>query len=342
MNEGKRVGDGEEMDKQRKQISIKINGSERPFTTEKMSSPKQAEIEVCAAKEEEEVPLLEELGNKTGRNIVDFTQLRKSAIRKTKRKSFSSFVTKKVKAALVSIFTAVMIGTGFGLVMLHFISNQKANENLEENHSLSSNPAFLPANDNTKEPGLGENVKQSSLSIYVIQAGVFSTSEAAQEYANKLKSFHIPTVVVGENPTSLFIGIGMEKEALRPISERYKEAGQDTYIKPLTFDIAADSKIKSLLVTSQPFYEKLISISAQLLEGNTLSNETWTELEKEYKQFLSIEIPDDTNAAKYEKYLKNTYSLLTSYRQTNDIEKLSNAQQELLKALLSYITYANK
>jgi stage II sporulation protein B len=333
-------GDGEKMDKQGKQISIKINGSERPFTTEKMPVSSAAKNEICAAKEEEEA-LFSNVENKessTDNNIVDFEDLRKSAVRKTKKKSFNSTFGKQFKSAFVSIFTAVVVGTGFGFIVLNFISDEKANVVLKEGAVSSSDSALPQQSIDTKEkpiPALGEN---SSFSVHVIQAGVFTTPEAARAHMRKLNESHIPAVAVGKNPTYLFIGIGLEKEALRPISELYNQKGQATYIKPLTFEMAADSKTKKVLEASQYFYEQLISSSVQLLGGNSSSNEIWEDLQKEYKRFQSIDVPSDQNAAEYKKHIETAYLLLTSYQQTKDMEALFKAQQELLEALTAYLT----
>ncbi|HZG60695.1 MAG TPA: hypothetical protein VEY68_09560 [Anoxybacillus sp.] len=330
------------MDKQGNKISIKINGSERPFTTEEMDIPKSVKNEICAAKEEKTEVLFEKAKNKeeNERNMIDLTELRKSTARPTKKKTFNSTVSKPIKSAVVSIFTAVIIGTSFGFVVLNFLSEEKANGTMEEG-VFSSNSALLSSQTETKEQ-VANSAQQLSFSVHVIQAGVFSTSEAAREYRKKLNDAGIPAVVVGESPTYLFIGIGLEKEALYPVSEFYKQQGQETYIKPLTFAAAADSKAQKMLAASQSFYEKLISASAQLLGGNSLTSEIRGELQTKYKQFQAVKVPNDKNAAEYKKRLENAYALLTSYEQTKDAQVLPKIQQQLLEALTFYMTFTSK
>jgi stage II sporulation protein B len=335
-------GDGEKMDKQGNKISIKINGSERPFTTEEMAIPESIKNEICAAKEEKKKLLFENAKNKEENesNIIDLTELRKSTVRPTKKKSFNSTVSKPIKSAFLSIFTAVVIGTSFGFVVLNFLSEEKANGTMEEGVS-TSNSALLSSHTETKEQA-ANSAQQLSFSVHVIQAGVFSTLESAREYMKKLNDAGIPAVAVGESPTYLFIGIGLEKETLRPVSELYKQKGQETYIKPLTFANAADSKAQKMLTASQSFYEKLISTSAQLLGGNSLSREIRGDLQNEYKQFQTIKVPNDKNAAKYKKRLENAYTLLTSYQQTKDAQLLPKIQQQLLEALTFYMMFTSK
>jgi stage II sporulation protein B len=330
------------MDKQGNKISIKINGSERPFTTEEMAISKTVNNEICAAKEEEKELLFENSENKEGkeRNTLALTGLRKSGARPIKKKMFNSTISKPIKSAFVSIFTAVVIGTSFGFVVLNFLSEEKANGTMEEGVS-TSNSALLSTHTATKEQA-ANSAQQLSFSVHVIQAGVFSTLESAREYRKKLNDAGIPAVAVGESPTYLFIGIGLEKEALRPVSELYKQKGQETYIKPLTFAAAADSEAQKMLSASQTFYEKLISASAQLLAGNSLTSEMKGELQHEYKQFKTVKVPKGKTAAEYKKRLENAYALLTSYQQTKDVQSLPKIQQQLLEALTFYMTFTSK
>jgi stage II sporulation protein B len=323
-------GDGEKMDKQGNKISIKINGSERPFTTEEMDN------EICAAKEEKKERLMEQAKNKEEyeSNIIDLTELRKSQARPIKKKAFNDTAS-KYKSVFISIFTAVVIGTSFGVVMLNFLSEEKANGTLKE-EAESVNAALLPPRTETKEQA-ADSTQPSSFSVHVVQAGVFSTAEAAGEYKKKLTDAGIPTVAIGENPTYLFIGIGIEKEALRPISEHYEQKGQKTYIKPLTLAPEADAETNKMLAASQSFYEKLISASVQLLAGQPLSDEIKGDLQNEYKQFQTVKAPSDKNAAEYKKRLENAYILFISYDQTKDAQLLPKMQEQLLEALMFYM-----
>jgi stage II sporulation protein B len=330
------------MDKQESKISIKINGSERPFTTEEIVISKPVKNEICAAKEEEKELVFENAKNQEENesSMIDLTGLRKSGARPIKKKMFNNTVSKPIKSAFVSIFTAVVIGTSFGFVVLNFLSEEKANVTMEEEVS-TSNSALLSSHTEKKEQA-ANSAQQLSFSVHVIQAGVFSTSKAAREYMEKLNDVGIPVTAVGENPTYLFIGIGLEKEALRPVSELYKQKGQETYIKTLTFATAEDSKAQKMLTASQSFYEKLISASAQLLAGNSLTSEMKGELQNEYNQFKTVKVPSDKNAAEYKKRLENAYALLTSYQQTKDVQSLPKIQQQLLEALTFYMTFTSK
>ncbi|MBA2871614.1 stage II sporulation protein B [Anoxybacillus calidus] len=334
------------MDKQGNKISIKINGSERSFTAKETVIPKPVtepvKNEICAAKEEEKELLFENVKSKeeNERHMIDFTGLRKLAARPIKKKSFNSTVSKHIKSAFVSIFTAVAIGTSFGFVVLNFLSEDRANGTPKE-EGVSSSSALLSSHTETKELA-ANSAQQLSFSVYVVQAGVFSTLESAKEYRKKLNDAGIPAVVVGESPTYLFIGIGLEKEALYPVSELYKQKGQETYIKPLTLATADNSKAQKMLAASQSFYEKLISASAQLLGGNSLTSEIRGDLQNEYKQFQTIQVPSDKNAVEYKKHLESAYALLTSYQQTKDAQSLLKIQQKLLEALTFYMAFTSK
>ncbi|RAK21385.1 stage II sporulation protein B [Anoxybacillus vitaminiphilus] len=324
------------MDKQENKISIKINGSERPFTTEEAAISKHLTNEI---REKKERLFENDHKQENEHSVMDWTELRKAKASPIKKKSLNSTV-RKHKSALVSIFTAVVIGTSLGFVVLNFLSEEKVNGTPEEFVS-SSNSALPPPHTETKEQAAG-SAQQSAFSVYVIQAGVFSTAEAAGEYRSKLNNAGIPAVAFGEKPTYLFIGIGLEKEALRPVSELYQQKGQETYMKPMTLAPEADAEANKILAASQSFYEKLISASVQLSGGQSLSDEIKKDLQNEYKQFQTVKAPGAKNAVEYKKRLENAYALFTSFEQTKDAQLLPKIQQQLLEALTLYMAFTSK
>lgn len=54
-----------------------------------------------------------------------------------------------------------------------------------------------------------------------------TTKKAAETYAKQLQSSQIPAVLVGKQPTSVFIGVAMDKQSLKPLNDLYKQKGQN-------------------------------------------------------------------------------------------------------------------
>jgi len=335
------------MDKHGQRITIKINGSERPFSTKKKELfLKPAETEVCATSEKNSSIEWEEEKKETAanaKNIVHITELREITSSKKKQKWKQARGGKSLKSAVLSILTAVFVGTSLGFIILNFVLEQREGESLQE--VSGSYPSLENKKDDTAtDPSQGTPplTEQSSLLVHVIQAGAYSSSKAAADYGSSLKKSGVPVMTFGENPTYIFVGIGTEKDALQPIGEQLVERVQGTYIKPLTINATADQQITKVLKNSHPFYEQLIASSVSLLKGSSINEQEWKKLENQYKKFEALEIPKDRAVINYAEHLKNAYTLLGEYAKTKDGHVLWSVQQELLFALKNYLSLANE
>lgn len=290
------------MDKHGKEITIKINGKERPFMMEKPTDVEMVEREISAAIEEEAVIKEEAM------LPVSFEEEK----RLPKRSPLNRMINARIKSAFLSILLAVIIGTSFGFVVLHVIPKQK------EHAVLTVSPAF-----NTVSSPKEETSKEASvqpLVVSVIQAGVFTDEKVAETYAKQLQSSQIPAVLVGKQPTSVFIGVGMDKQSLRPLDDLYKQKGQTTYIKAVSVSSIND-------LTMQSLYEMMTDLSVQLLAKNDVKDDQWTALESQYKKV------QPAFNQKGGKYITNAYLSLIAYREKKEEALLWRTQQELLYAL---------
>jgi stage II sporulation protein B len=316
------------MDKQGREISIKINGKERPFITEKPPNI-EIETEISATKEEE--PFVWEVSS-------PFVSLQQEKT-PSKRPRISSIMKARVKSAIFSILMAVVVGTSFGFVVLNVIPKQKEQVSSTNSSSLST-VSSIPTQ---SEDALNETstpaaeASAQSFTVSVIQAGVFTDKEAAQTYAKQLQASGIPVVAVGQHPISLFIAVGVDKEALQPLNAMYKQKGQSTYIKPLSFEAIKDRQLQTLLTASEPLYKKVVALSVQLLGKNEVKRDDWTSLQNEYKRLQKQSIPKNKEAQQYVHHVTNAYLSLVAYQEKEDDALLWRAQQELLDALKNYI-----
>jgi stage II sporulation protein B len=311
------------MDKHRQEITVKINGKDRPFTMDKPKQLDNAEI----------------LENRIDENInrVESPSLNASLPSINKKRNKSSRWNARAKSALISIAIAVIVGTSFGFIVLNIIPKQKS-------HSLQTEKAVttilretetLPRSD-TKQVHQEEAVS-SPFTVSVIQAGVFSDPKAAASYANQLKSSSIPVVTVGEQPVALLIGVGQDKETLQKVSQLYKGGVQSTYIKSLSFTAGDSSKRTSVIQAGEALYTHMAAVSAVLLGKGDVKADAWEELESRYKQFAAKSIPNDKHVKQYVSAIKNAYLALMAYKTNQQEELLRKAQQELLEALQSYM-----
>lgn len=302
------------MDKHGREITVKINGKERPFTTDKL---KHIETNVLE-KEKEAEPRL----------FASFQQKKRK-----KRSPITVASNARIQSAIFSIVLAVMIGTSFGFIVLNVIPKQKAHspQTLETALSIpmgsqdSTTPAAKSANE----------AAASSFTVSVIQAGVFTDREAAAAYARQLQSFSIPVVAIEEERIALFIAVGNDKQQLQTINKWYKQKAQSTYVKSLSF--ANVGGRKPVIEAGEALYRQMADISAILLGKGSVSIEEWKKLEKNYRQFQSQPVPNDNDIKQYVSHMKIAYNMLIAYKTNQREELLQKTQQQLLEALKSYI-----
>ncbi|EZP76330.1 stage II sporulation protein B [Parageobacillus genomosp. 1] len=311
------------MDKHRQEITVRINGKERPFT---MDKPKQLDnAEIPENRIDEHVNRVESSLNTSLPSI-------------NKKRDKSNRWNARAKSAIISIVIAVIVGTSFGFIVLNMIPKQKSHS-LQTEEAVTTIPKeteTLPQPD-TKQVHHEEAVS-SPFTISVIQAGVFSDAKAAASYAKELKSSSIPVVAVGEQPVALLIGVGQDKETLRKVSQLYKGGAQSTYIKSLSFTDADSSKRTSVIQVGETLYMDMAAVSAVLLGKGDVKADVWEELESSYKQFAAKSIPNDKHVKQYVSAIKNAYLALMAYKTNQQEELLRKTQQELLEALQSYMS----
>jgi stage II sporulation protein B len=305
------------MDKHGQEITVKINGKERPFTTDK---PKHIT----------EMSVVEKGAEQSG-SFLSFQQLKK---KRKKRSPMIGALNERVKSAIFSIAMAIIVGTSFGFIVLNVIPKQKA-------HSPQTMETALPipveSKISTKSATKSiHEVTVSPFTVSVIQAGVFTDREAAAAYAQQLQSSSIPVVAVGEKQVALFIGVGNDKQQLQAMNELYKQKAQSTYVKSLSFANISGQRTPAIKA-GETLYAQMAAISAILLGKGNVKTEDWENLKNDYKQFISKTIPNDDNVKKYVFHMKNAYSSLTAYKTNNQEKLLEKTQQELLEALKSYI-----
>lgn len=305
------------MDKHGQEITVKINGKERPFTTDK---PKHIESVLEKEKEAESGA------------FVSFQPQKKK--KRKQRSPITGAFNAQVKSAIFSIVMAIIVGTSFGFIVLNVIAKQKADSPQTLETALPI-PIESKTSTNSATKSISE-VTVSPFTVSVIQAGVFTDREAAAAYAKQLQSSSIPVVAVGEKPVALFIGVANDKQQLQAMNELYQQKTQSTYVKSLSFANISDQRTPAIKA-GETLYAQMAAISAVLLGKGNVKTEDWENLKNDYKQFISKTIPNDDNVKKYVFHMKNAYSSLTAYKTNKQEELLEKTQQELLEALKSYI-----
>ncbi|MCM3669911.1 SPOR domain-containing protein [Mesobacillus maritimus] len=260
------------MDKQNT-INIKINGKDRPLNedkpkqdsksqeqTETNSKPKiKAWDETAAAKDSTEDSFDWVLPENIGETKPG-TKAKKEVQRgmrlpglpknmKTLKKSRQN--VPMVQGVVLNILLAVVIGLGFGTIILKTVQSTPSDQVATE--------VVAPAPQ--KETGAAgttgaESVEVSAISTFVVQGGAFSQQESANNVATELKGKGIEAAPVEVNGQFLLLlGTASSIEEAKALGEEYASKGADVFAKQLdlaSFSVSNLSKEEREVLTIAP------------------------------------------------------------------------------------------
>ncbi|WP_044736418.1 hypothetical protein [Geobacillus kaustophilus] len=364
------------MDKQRMHITVNINGKPRPFTVERSSEGRPSEESggypvdshlgkgqraKNEADDSRQVSAFQEGGPSAGKpstglwftedgqvredvettgweeaaaleaderviSVSEAMQQKKSARRRTWR------LPAQAKSLLAAALVAALVGMAFGMTVLRIIPKEKS----------ASSPASEAMTELTKpETAAGEEGRESVVrapfSIAVIQAGVYSNAAAAKQASESIKTAGVPVVVAGQKPAALYIAVGADKETLRAVNDKYREAVSSTYVKELLFSADAKARRLEVVQKGEALYKQMASVSVALLSGRNVGEDDWRTLQTVYDAFEKSKMDDGKTAGGYIEALKQAYVALAAYKEQRDEALLAKAQQQLLEALAAYI-----
>lgn len=265
-------------------------------------------------------------------------------------------VTYASKFAAV-IISAIIIGIGFGYIVLSLFTDlnggEQASGNLvEAGHTQSAGQNL----ENKQGVGLGtastettaaamQNNGIAPLKVSVIQGGAFATIESANQFAKNMQESGAAAVVLPEsNPVLMFIGLAGERGELEGISERYKEKGQEIYVKPFELHGIEPEKVSGLseatyVSNSISFYQALLTISSTAFQTGAINDDMWQKATVLHTQWNQSK-PDEAVPSSIDQFgqaISTAYDSLLRYQNSNREESyLWKSQQALLEGLLSY------
>ncbi|WP_374723843.1 hypothetical protein [Calidifontibacillus erzurumensis] len=287
---------------------------------------------------------------------------------KKKKRNFDRFSDKQkavYKKYIVSLIGAILIGVGFGYIVLSLFTDMNdENKAGEENGVITSGKAlseYNPNNEGSENTAIGtgsgslrnaSSVEIPALRVEVIQGGAFASLNAANEHASILKENGTAAVVLPESdPVLLFIGVGGSRAEANSIGEQYVEKGQEIYIKPFELDALEVEAGKARSATGEAvyaqtaveLYQKLVDLSAQVFETGTVEKNSWDSIKAEYSQWNKTK-PEklQPSLGQFANSITAAYKALESFRTNKNEAQLWKSQQALLEGLISYKTWHNE
>jgi stage II sporulation protein B len=362
--------DKPKMDKSKegRTITIKINGKESPFKEknkkemideQKVDSNKQTstsanpiKLEAAAAQEksEENDNFDWILPNPTKTPVIEEFHNAPDPIKKKKKVTIATIGTgfkmnkhsfKNMNLSILFvIFFAVLLGTFFGLMLLKIVPAETVVE--DEQPVINSEVQNQPAEENSKNTGTLQGTRQA-ISAAVVQEGIYSSKEGAQQNKKDMNDRGIPAEVFpSEQQFALFVGISNNVESAKLLGNTFKSSGIDTYSKQWNIEEKNISNLheeeKKLLELSPQIYESLM---ASLSSANGTNKIPQNVMENVAKQTSSLnEIDKDKlqnkNIVKIHSQLEASVAQIKLYENKPQSSTLNSVQQHLLTFLTNY------
>lgn len=346
MNGGASVGNDREQ-----KISVKINGEEQSFS-EKSTKSNIALTKLNHIVYQNEAASTKEVDNNDEfqwvlpkdnvSNESTYNSVNKTT--KSKKKQLSNFKNSGASLNLqffLVIFIAIMIGLGFGLFILHFVSKDVAVQgNISELNSADSLKDADETKKSTQQQLETVSHQLMPLTLYVIQAGAFSNLDAATQFAESIKGSSVPIAYFNKEKVYIFIGVGTNEEVINTIGSQYQLLDIEIYkklymVEGKTISIENKSASENLERASELF-EKLITVSSEEAAGKPIQKDVWEEIEANYKMTNFSLFENHNEMKKFTDYVNQAYQYYVKYRTNHSETQLYQTQQALLQALATY------
>lgn len=195
-----------------------------------------------------------------------------------KTDNISSLPKKKgqgaIKPILVSVIAAVIIGSILGFIMLNMIAG------IDDRASNSGGQqASAGVDTNDKERTKTDSGKQSVMSAYVLQGGVFAEKENADEWAKKFKEAGLPSVIwEKDSEFYLFAGIADSKEQAKEQAESLQAQELDVFAKEWETDKVDQDLTETESSWLKDFQEQWSSTLTAVTKEQEITADKWQQL----------------------------------------------------------------
>lgn len=279
----------------------------------------------------------------------EFYNRKPTSSKSIRNKRFKPAIPYKLLSAIAF---AIIVGTGFGLFLLQLLSGSdsepvnaqpKANDPITSINQKNTKPASTQdAEDNQTDTSM-KNITLQPLTFYVIQAGVFSTTDSASQMQASLQQKGISAQFFGnKNPIYLFIGAGPNETLLKSVQPLLDEKGVETYVKSYEIvggTVSINPTHENGFVASPELVLLMARLSTEGLLGSSISEEDWTLLNQTYNAWKDVSLP--TELSSFVDNINKSYQILINYKDSQARSILWDSQQQLLNALKNYQQYIN-
>ncbi|MCQ6278262.1 SPOR domain-containing protein [Bacillus sp. EB600] len=261
--------------------------------------------------------------------------IRLPALSKVERKNTGPF-----KPIILSVVFAVLLGTSFGVLMLKLVITDHGKSSAVEAPAVPAPKKDSPINDSKSQVA----ATIQPLKAYMIQGGVFTKKETADQMASQTIKKGIPAETLEMNGQYyLFLGAADSLDNARSLGTIYKHKGIDgVFTKTVTIP---EKNLSNLTSSEKSFMENALAIIALLtnLTSNKMAGGTFPSTELKSLSGLETKLTKiDSKGIKDKKIIAlkleitRAINQVKDYQQKKDHKAIVNAQQHLLTFLAVY------
>lgn len=311
------------MDKQSRTISVKVNGTEAKYEEKK--------------KDEFDWMVVE---SERPKNVVPFQKAKLVSTEKKRKKWSNTFI------AIVA--TAIIIGTAFGMGMLHLLTGQgttggsevtatKQTGNVESKVDGTAEQTPAPKEEKQKEQ-VGTSLEP--LQLFFVQGGLYSSEEKGQAALEEWKgNGGVAALKPSGDKYVLIVGIASDEQAVNQLMTQYKNDGVSVLKKNWDITDKAllkdDKEVGAFLTKVQPLYTHLAKYAASVQAGGKSNAKDIEAIGKEWAAIEKVGKSMKQDEAK-KLYMYTSVAVQTVKEGKGDKESLAKLNQIIIDGTLSY------
>ncbi|QWG35416.1 stage II sporulation protein B [Bacillus mycoides] len=311
------------MDKQSRTISVKVNGTEAKYEEKK--------------KDEFDWMVVE---SERLKNVVPF-QKAKLVSKEKKRKKWSNTI-------IAIVATAIVIGTAFGMGMLHLLKGQGTTGGSEVTASKQMGNEESKVGGTAEQTPAPKEEKQKAqvgtsldpMKLFFVQGGIYSSEEKGQAALEEWKgNGGVATLKPIGDKYALVVGITSDEQGVNQLIDQYKQDGVSVLKKNWDITDTAllknDKEVGMFLAKVQPLYTHLTKYVSSVQTSGKSNPKDIEAIEKEWKA-----IEKEAKSMKREDakklYTYTSIAVQTIKEGKGDKESVAKLNQVIIDGLLSY------
>ncbi|CAH2461601.1 MULTISPECIES: hypothetical protein [Bacillus] len=311
------------MDKQSRTISVKVNGTEAKYEEKK--------------KDEFDWMVIE---SERLKNVVPF-QKAKLVSKEKKRKKWSNTI-------IAIVATAIVIGTAFGMGMLHVLKGQGTTGGSEVTASKQMGNEESKVGGTAEQTPAPKEEKQKAqvgtsldpMKLFFVQGGLYSSEEKGQAAIKEWKSNGgVATLKPSGDKYALVVGITSDEQGVNQLIDQYKQDGVSVLKKNWDITDTAllknDKEVGMFLAKVQPLYTHLTKYVSSVQTSGKSNSKDVEAIEKEWKA-----IEKEGKSMKREDakklYTYTSIAVQTIKEGKSDKGSVAKLNQVIIDGLLSY------